>query len=151
MRVLFVCTGNTCRSLMAQHLLEKMLEAKNLQGWEVRSCGIAAEESFPVPLHVKELLSKEGVPNIRHTPKRLDREILTWADLVLTMSPMHQDALRLYYAESLAKTKLLTSYAGLEEPEVPDPIGQSREVYVQCLELLRKALTKMMEKHAPAS
>ena len=148
MKILFICTGNTCRSVMAQHLLQKMVEAKGIRGWEVQSCGTASEESYTIPSSVKDLLAKEGIANFHHTPKRLDREILEWANLILTMSPIHQGTLKLYYPESLAKAELLTAHAGMEDAEVPDPIGKSKEVYGQCLELICTALSKILEKDA---
>ena len=60
-RILFVCTGNICRSATAEHLLRHQAQQQGLD-LEVRSCGTAAESYYEVPAVVRQLLSERGVP-----------------------------------------------------------------------------------------
>ena len=83
-KVLFVCTGNICRSAMAEHLLRQLSKKQNL-GLEVRSCGTAADTYFEVPEIVHKLLSEKGVEPFEHTARLVTREPLAWADIVFAI------------------------------------------------------------------
>src|SRR3989338_2616589 len=97
-RIVFVCTGNICRSAMAEHLLRHWSARRGLD-LEVRSCGIAAEGWYEVPEHARRLLEAEGVPPFEHRPRLLTREQLRWADTVLVMARHHRDHILELYPE----------------------------------------------------
>src|SRR5688572_5406224 len=105
-RVLFVCTGNICRSAMAERLLDHWSREREL-GLEVRSCGTAAESWYEVPEHARVLLAAEGVPDFKHKPQLVTRDHLRWADIVLVMTRAHRDHVVEHYPEFAGKTKLL--------------------------------------------
>lgn len=138
-RVLFVCTGNICRSAMAEHLLRHWSAQRSL-ALEVRSAGIAAEGWYEVPEHARRLLAAEGVPPFEHRPQLLTREQLRWADTVLVMAEHHRDHICELYPEFTGKTLLLRAAAGFGEQDVADPMGKSYEVFASCLAVIRESL-----------
>jgi len=147
MNVLLICTGNSCRSVIAHYLLEHMARERGLP-WKIQSCGIAAQSSFPIPAAVHKALAQRGVRDVRHTPQPLTRELLEWADVALTMTRMHRDFARDLFPEFRSKIHLLIEYASGVESDVEDPIGQPDEAYFRCREVLEKALAATLEKHA---
>ncbi|TBR20962.1 low molecular weight protein arginine phosphatase [bacterium] len=149
MKILFVCTGNTCRSLMAERLLLKLAADKGLKGWEARSAGMAAERYFPVPGGVKRALADRGTNADGHVPQLVSRELLAWADVVAPMTAGHRDALLEEYPEFTSKTKLFSELAGRGEADVADPIGQPDEVYRRCRDELASGLDAYLRNHAP--
>ena len=151
MKIVFVCTGNSCRSVIAHYLLKKMAADKGLTDWEVQSCGVAAERHFPTPEGVLTALKERGIENIGHTPQLAGRELLTWADVVLTMTREHRDYLLDQYPEFTDKTYQFMEYSTGESTNIADPIGQATPVYLACRNTIEKALTNLLEKHASTS
>jgi protein-tyrosine-phosphatase/glycosyltransferase involved in cell wall biosynthesis len=138
-RILFVCTGNICRSAMAERLLAHWSAVRGL-GLEVRSAGVAAESWYEVPDHARRLLAAEGAPPFEHTPRLVTREHLRWADLVLVMTRAHRERLAEQYPEFGRKTFLLRERAGFGELDVEDPMGGSEETFARCLSVLKESL-----------
>ncbi|MBI4051049.1 MAG: low molecular weight protein arginine phosphatase [Elusimicrobia bacterium] len=149
MKFLFVCTGNTCRSVMAHQLFKKMLSEKHLKEpeWSVKSCGIAAHPAYPVPVVVREILKSRNVPLFSHIPSAASQELMEWADLVLGMTHEHTRALESDYPNAQKKIHLLKEFSGLPEPwEIPDPIGLEETTYRACLEEIESGLKELLKK-----
>lgn len=138
-RILFVCTGNICRSAMAEHLSRFWSDQRGL-GLEVRSCGTAAENWYEVPEHARRLLAAEGVSAFNHRPQLLTRDLLRWADVVLVMAEHHREHICEHYPEFTAKTRLLRAEAGFGDLDVADPMGRSYEEFASCLGVIRVSL-----------
>ncbi|TDF93560.1 low molecular weight protein arginine phosphatase [Paenibacillus piri] len=88
-RILFVCTGNTCRSPMAEGILRRLAEDHGLQHIEVRSAGVAAYDGAPVSGHAAAILKEKGFHETL-TSSALTGDQLNWADVVLTMTSGHK-------------------------------------------------------------
>ena len=142
-RIVFVCTGNICRSAMAEHLLRHWSKQRGL-GLEVRSCGIAAEGWYEVPEHARRLLAAEGVSPFEHRPQLLTREQLRWADTVLVMAEHHREHICELYPEFTGKTRLLRAAAGFGDEDVADPMGKSFEIFSGCLAVIRESLEALL-------
>ena len=137
-RLLFVCTGNTCRSPMAQAIAERSVERRGWDRVEIRSAGVSALPGGGASEGARVAAEWGGLSLGGHRSKSLDTELVDWASLVLTMGPHHADA-----AEALGgvgKVWMLSAFAeGGEHARgaaVPDPFGGDAQAYVECLETL---------------
>ncbi|MDX6769406.1 MAG: low molecular weight protein arginine phosphatase [Elusimicrobiota bacterium] len=144
-RVAFVCTGNICRSAMAEHLLRHWSAQRGL-GLELSSCGVAAEPWYEMPSVARRLLLAEGVPPFEHKARLATRETLRGADLVLAMTRAHQDFLVDRFPEFGAKTRLFLEQAGLGERDVDDPMGRPDAEFVRCLATLKEGLEALIRR-----
>ncbi|SDJ28600.1 low molecular weight protein arginine phosphatase [Salimicrobium halophilum] len=91
MNILFVCTGNTCRSPMAEAILK---DKRN--DFSVASAGIFAGEGQPISEGSRQVLEEEGV-EVDHASQPVTQDLLAWADLILTMTERHKQALAMQY------------------------------------------------------
>lgn len=143
---LFICTGNSCRSVMAEKLLLKLAADKKLP-WQARSCGIATETYFKVPPSVVKVLAASGVTGFDHKAQMVSRDLLGWTDLALAMCEEHVAEVVDRFPEFTRKVHLFRGYLGLPRPNIEDPIGAPEEVYTECLRQIREALEALINKH----
>ena len=129
MRVLFVCTGNTCRSPMAASLLERTLEQSGLRDIDVLSAGIGAWEGAPASEGAYLVMLEDGLDLSAHRARLLTPELMESADLILAMSRSHLGRVRELGAGSRAY--LLGEFAGRagDRAEIKDPFGAELEQY----------------------
>lgn len=142
-KILFVCTGNICRSAMAEHLLRHLSASSGL-GLELQSAGTAAESWYEMPESAKRLMAEAGVPPFTHKARLLTREQLRWADLVLVMTQAHLEHVTELFPEFTRKTRLLREYAGLDEADVEDPMSRPHEAFARSLASIREALDALI-------
>ena len=141
-RILFVCTGNTCRSPMA----EAILKNKNLEGIEVRSAGVFAVDGNEASAHAKQVLEENKIVH-NHQSSLLTGEEVGWADLILTMTESHKGAILNYYPESAAKLFTLKEYTGETIfQDVSDPYGGNVSIYRETFQELEQLIDRVIEK-----
>lgn len=146
--ILFVCTGNTCRSSMAKVLLRDILAKRDLSGYEVDSAGLAASPGEKASPKAILAVAELGLDLDSHRAKQLTAELLLWADLVLTMTAGHKKVILEIMPKMKNKVYTLKEWAGnqMEDFDIVDPYGQSEEVYCSCRDELNKFLAKAADK-----
>ncbi|HOB20026.1 MAG TPA: low molecular weight protein arginine phosphatase [Candidatus Atribacteria bacterium] len=146
MNILFVCTGNTCRSSMAEGMLRDMLRKRGINGIDVSSAGIAAIPGTCASLNAIRVMQKRGIDLSGHIARRLDQDMLKKADLVLTMTEGHKIAIQAAEPSVWSKIYTLREYAGLEGMDIKDPYGGSEADYESCLSEIEQALGILVSK-----
>lgn len=150
-RLLFVCTGNTCRSPMAEVLARAEAERRGLAGVESRSAGAYAWGGQPAAGAGIVVAGARGLDLGEHRSTPLDEPLAAWADLVLGMDAGHVEAVRKLSPE--ARVAVITEFLPPEDPRhgasVTDPIGGDRDVYEETFELLERAVRGLFDRIAP--
>ncbi|WP_462410227.1 low molecular weight protein arginine phosphatase [Neobacillus sp. Marseille-QA0830] len=142
--ILFVCTGNTCRSPMA----EAILKNKNIDGMEVKSAGIYAANGSEASANAKQVMDKNKIPH-DHRSTLLSVSEVDWADLILTMTTSHKFAIQQQYPRAINKVYTLKEFTGEDyDHDVMDPFGGSVGVYEQTFQELDRLIDQALEKLA---
>lgn len=134
--LIFVCTGNTCRSPMAEVLMRKRfadkigcpIDSLEERGIWVLSAGVAAMAGGRASAEADEAVSRWGVRLNAHESQPLSERLVRFADLMLTMTRSHRDAVLAQWPDAAGRVRLLTRGRG----DVGDPIGGPLEEYQRC-------------------
>ena len=141
MNVLFVCSGNTCRSPMAAALFNKIAMERDLDV-RIESAGLFAGEGERASEGAISAMKDYGIDLSGHRAKNITPELLEEADLILTMTIFHMMGLSQHFGD---KVYTLCGYAG-EDGDIPDPFGGDDEEYKECAKKIYQALLKVAEK-----
>lgn len=141
MNILFVCTGNTCRSPMAAALFNKIAVEKKLDV-RIESAGIFAAEGDTASNEAIIAMKKYDIDLLGHHAQNINTELLDKSDLILTMTAAHKMVIE---PSAQRKTYTLCEYAGIDG-DIPDPFGGDVSEYEECAEKIYDALLKVAEK-----
>lgn len=141
MNVLFVCTGNTCRSPMAAALFNKIAVERDLPV-KIESAGIFANDGDTASAEAIAVMRYYDIDLLGHHAQTINTELLEKSDLVLTMTGAHKMVLEQYLGD---KVYTLMEFAGIDG-DIPDPYGGDIDEYKECAETLYNALLKVADK-----
>lgn len=139
MKILFVCTGNTCRSPLAQAITQKALDNENIDA-ECESAGLFCGYGEEVSENSRKIIQERGI-FYTHQSRPVTQPLLDSSDMVICMTSSHKEALAPYVpAEKLFEAKDLTG------EEIDDPYGKDIEAYRACAAKLDKLARAVVEK-----
>lgn len=142
MNILFVCTGNTCRSPMAEGLMNQIAQ-KNDVPIAASSAGIFTENGIPVSQEAVEAAAEYGVDISSHQSQRLTQSLAEANDLILTMTAAHKQIL---LGIGIDHVYTIKEYAGEGDKDISDPYGGDLEDYRNVCRQLYDALLSIAEK-----
>ncbi|KAI5912980.1 low molecular weight protein-tyrosine-phosphatase [Thauera sp. 2A1] len=135
-KILVLCTGNICRSPLAEELLRMRL-ASNGKKSEVRSAGTGALIGHPADDTAQAVASEHGVDLSRHRAQQFNTELSRWADLILVMAKHHLDDAFALDPTARGKSFLIGHWSGTE---VPDPYRQGEAAHRQAYDMIANAV-----------
>lgn len=135
MKLLFICTGNTCRSPMAEALAKVILGPE----FDIGSAGMSAWEGAPASDHAIKVMEDRGIDLASHCARQVTEELLREADWVIPMTEGHEIRLCAQYPEYVKKIRRLGNW-GLSGQDILDPYGGSLQIYQSSADEIEKMI-----------
>jgi len=144
-QIIFVCTGNICRSPIAEGILKKLLPEDVRRKCIIESAGINAIDGLSVTPFARTVAEEDGVEISNHKSRSVKSYIVKKADLIFAMTPEHMNYFRRNYPQYMDKVFLLKRFDIPDAPKdaaIHDPISGTLEMYRACyletkLEIIR--------------
>ena len=150
--VLLVCTGNTCRSAMAEGIARKIASEKNADNLRFGSAGTGMLEGMPATDYAIQAAAHWDVDISGHRSRGITKTLIDDADLILAMAPEHVQAILAMNKKSASKVFLIKSFPepfNVNQERVDDPIGGTLDLYNQTFleldELIRRIFPRILE------
>ena len=144
MHILFVCTGNTCRSPMAEAYFRHLLKKEGLEDITVSSAGTYAGRGEPASEFSSATLEEEyGISLKEHKSTAITAEMVKNADLIIAMTASHRNHIGMLCPDCLEKIRLLSEFSN--GGDITDPFGSGLNAYQACFESMRPALENLLK------
>ena len=155
MNALFVCTGNTCRSPMAEELADDAADRSRTNDFTFKSAGTFACEGEPATPEAIEAMEELGFNIERHRAQQFDKELAEWADVILAMEANHIEAMEAMAPDEESKMHTLLGFAagvdgypGETGYDIKDPYNEDIEEYRSARDQISEAVEKALERLA---
>lgn len=144
---MFICTGNICRSAMADGLMKKLVMDNN-KDIVVYSCGIYAEDGDMATYNAIEAIKEYGVDLREHRATNINNSQIEDMDIILCATTSHKNTVIRMYPELKDKVYTMKEYADFDKNDldIPDPWGYDIETYRFCASTINKCLEKIIKK-----
>ncbi len=140
MKIMFVCTGNTCRSPMAHAIMLDMVKKQNIEDIEIESSGTYPNEGEDMSFGAKEALKNMDI-EFDHKARQITKNDLDSYDYIICMTKSHKDALSAY----ATKNNLFTMDELAHLGDIIDPFNQPVEVYKKTAEQIKNSLKEILK------
>jgi len=143
--ILFVCTGNVCRSPMAEGLFRHAMAGRDEH--RVVSAGIGAADGQPPSAFAVQVMRELGIDISQQRSRMLTAEVVSQADYIFGMTHSHVDTISVMYPKAAEKTFLFREFDETLDPfekDISDPIGGSYEVYLNCRDQIQQGIASLL-------
>src|ERR1044072_6143598 len=143
--ILFVCTGNVCRSPMAEGIFRRAVQGRG--NYRVVSAGLGALEGQPPSPHAVNAVRELGIDISSQRNRMRTPELVAQADYIFGMTHSHVDTVMLLYPHAAEKTFLLREFdetLDTFEKDISDPIGGSYEIYLNCRDQIEQGIVSIL-------
>lgn len=149
MKIMFICTGNICRSAMAEGIMKKLVKDKKIDA-QIYSCGIYAESGDYATYNAIEAAKYYDVDISNHRATNIKNSQIEEMDIILCATNSHKDVVISMYPNLINKVYNMKEYAKLDEDgkdmDIKDPWGYDMEIYRRCIEEISICLEKIIGK-----
>lgn len=149
MKIMFVCTGNICRSAMAHWLMEKKIKDNNIKDVEIYSCGIFASDGDVATYNATEVMEEYDVNLKKHKATNIRKANIEEMDLILCATMSHKNTILYQYPNLKDKVFTMKEYVHTNEEnedlDIRDPWGYDIETYRFCAAEIDRCLDELIK------
>ena len=147
--ILFVCTGNSCRSVMAEAYFRHLV-ADHSSEFLIGSAGVGAMDGYPASQETVRVMREHGIDVSKHQSRKITSAMVRTADKIFVMEAMHKEVILRSWPEAGEKVHLLTEYSVDDfkkslEIDIPDPIRMTDNFYDNVFQVIRECVAHIAE------